>query len=275
MLQTGEVDLIFNIAPHAVKRLQRMKNLRVKSAVVPSYHGIGFNCVGHPEIFDRNLRLAMNYAINRQQIVDRIFFGHAYPLYTFGSRAEFGFDPSIQYPYDPEKARELVKQSSYKPGTPIDLIYAGNMPNSTEVLGAVQDSLKEVGVTIKLVKMEPVMASTMIRKKDPKIMMWGSVWPGRQNPSMRLGLGVKKGAMYSLYYGRDDVDQLIVEQEGTFDGKKRAQLINKIHRILKDDPAYIPLFGLNMLYATTDRIEYNWVKNYNRLVNLEEIKILK
>lgn len=276
MLETGEVDLIFSIPSQQVDRLKRNPAVTVKSAIVPSYYGLSFHIINFDFLKDKNFRLAFNYGINRQEIVDKIFLGMAHPLYIFGSQSEITYDPSITYPYDPAKAAELIKNSSYKAGTPITLTYHSLVPNAAQVAEAVQGYMKDLGVTIELRQMEVGAYLALARKKSKDLgPMTTTAWFGSQDPDVRLTMGVKSNGVYTMAPANPELDQLVDEQHVTLDEAKRKSIVDKIYRILHDDPPYVPLFGTPMIYATSKRIDYTWVNKVNRLFNLWEIKIIK
>ena len=143
--------------------------------------------------------MAFTYAINRQEIVDKIFLGEGYPMYMFASRSELGYDPSIVYEFNPDRARELVKKSSYKPGTPIILTYTSAIPNAGLVAATIQNYMKDVGVTIKLQKLEAGLQATYARNRDPReghMSMYA--WAGGRDPSTRLLLTLVVGTLILL-----------------------------------------------------------------------------
>lgn len=276
MLEAGEVDLIFSIPSQQVDRLKRNRSVTVKTAIVPSYYGLSFHIINFDFLQDKNFRLAFNYGINRQEIVDKIFLGMAHPLYIFGSQSEITYDPGITYPYDPGKARELIKNSSYKAGTPVTLTYHSLVPNAAQVAEAVQGYMQDLGVTLDLRQMEVGAYLALARKKSKDLgPMTTTAWFGSQDPDVRLAMGVKSTGVYTQAAGSKELDQLVDEQHVTIDEEKRNEIVNKIYRILHDDPPHVPLFGTPMIYATSDRIKYTWVNKVNRLFNLWEIKIIK
>ncbi|MHC4103843.1 MAG: ABC transporter substrate-binding protein [Planctomycetota bacterium] len=276
MLEKGEVDLIFSIPSQQVDRLKRNKKIKVKSAIVPSYYGLSFHTLNFDFLADKNFRLALNYGINRQEIVDKIFLGLAHPLHIFGTQSEITYDPNVNYSYDPEKSKALIKRSSYKPGTPLTLTYHSLVPNAAQVAEAVQGYLKNLGVTIELRQMEVGTYVALARKKSKDLgAISTTAWFGSQDPDVRLRMGVKSNGVYTQVPGRKDLDQLVDEQHVTIDEEQRNKTVNKIYQIMYADPPYVPLFGTPMIYATTDRIEYTWVNKVNRLFNLWEIKIIK
>lgn len=276
MLEAGEADLIFSIPSQQVDRLQRNRSVKVKSAIVPSYYGLSFDINNFDFLKDKNFRLAFNYGINRQQIVDKIFLGMAHPLHIFGSQSEITYDPSITYPYDPAKAKELIKNSGYKAGTPISLTYHSLVPNAAQVAEAVQGYMQALGVSIELRQMEVGAYLSLVRQKSKDLgPMTTTAWFGSQDPDVRLTMGVKSNGIYAQAPANPQLDQLVDEQHVTIDEEKRHEIVKKIYRILHADPPHVPLFGTPMIYATSDRIEYTWVNKVNRLFNLWEVKIIK
>ena len=274
MLEAGEADLIYGIAPHDAIRLKRNKKVRLKEALVPSYYGIGFNTLSHADLLDKPLRQAMNYAVDRQQIVDKIFLGAAYPMYTYASVSEFGYDPKIKIPYDPAKAKELLKKSSYK-GQPLTLTYAQRFANGSQVFEAIHSYYKDVGINIKLKKIEFGTKIAMFRKKDPKIELGSWVWHGVEDPGSRLWYSLKKGGILTISHTTDELETLILEQAKEFDEAKRIAMLDEIRALLLEDPVQVPLFGTKWIYATSDKVDYTWVNGSPQMYNLVEMKVLK
>jgi peptide/nickel transport system substrate-binding protein len=275
MLEKGEADLIFSIPSQQVDRLKGNKKIQVKTGIVPSYYGLSFHTLNFDAVKDKNFRLGINYGINRQEIVDKIFLGMAHPLYIFGTQSEITYDPGFKYPYDPDKAKALIKKSGYKPDASMTLTYHSLVPNAAQVAEAVQGYLKDLGVSVELRQMEVGTYVSLARKKSKDLgAMTTTAWFGSQDPDVRLRMGVKSNGVYTQVSGRKDLDQLVDEQHVTIDEEKRYEVVNKIYQIMYEDPPYVPLFGTPMIYATTARIEYTWVNKVNRLFNLWEIKIL-
>ncbi len=280
MLETGEVDLIADILPHNAKRLERNKHVRVKSATdTPSMYALSSKPDNYPIFRDSNLNLAFTYGINRQEIVDKIFLGEGYPLYMFAAKSELGYDPNIIYEFNPDKARKLLKQSSYKSGTPVILTYTSAIPNGQLVAATIQKYMKNVGVTIKLQKLEAGVQATYARTRDPKeghLTLYS--WPGGRDPSTRLILTLPSTSPYGAWATRPSqvlLDDLVMKQARELDRAKRLALLNKIHGILRKETSGAVLFGLNQIYAMTDRIEYEWLPKEPLLFNLNRITIVK
>jgi peptide/nickel transport system substrate-binding protein len=280
MLETGELDLISDILPHNAKRLERNKQVKVKRATTaPSLFALSSKPDNYPIFKDTSFAEAFFYAINRQEIVDKIFLGEGYPMYMFASKSELGYDPKITYDFDPERARKLVQESSYKPGTPIILTYTSAVPNGALVAAAIQKYMKNVGVTIKLQQLEAGVQATYARTRNPKeghLTLYA--WPGGRDPSTRLILTLPSGSIYCAWATRknkDKLNKLVLEQARETDKDKRLALLNKIHQILREEPGGAILFGLNQIYAMSDRMEYSWLPMEAYLFYLHRINVIK
>jgi len=279
MLETGDLDLVYSIMPHYLKRLEKSEHITIKRANVPSLYGLSTKPDLFPVLKDTRLIRAINRAMNRQEIVDKIFLGEGYPLYKYVSRSELGYDPNFKYEYNPAKAKKLVQESIYKPGTPLTLSYTSAIPNSSMVAATIQQYLKKVGITIKLQQLEPGTQATYARKRDPReghMTLYN--WDGGRDPSSRLILSIISDSEYSAWSTRknkDIMDKLILQQAHELNEKKRLAIIKKIHDYLTEEPGGPVLFGLNQIYAINKRIDYTWTAQDNNPYHLQRIKIVK
>lgn len=112
-LLSGEVQIIQEVPPDLVDRLKASPNVQVKTAEGTRSYEIEFNTKADP-FTDPRVRQAVNYAINWAPILRDIYHGYGTRLSTAFLPNGFGYDPSLKpYPYDPMKARELLKQAGY------------------------------------------------------------------------------------------------------------------------------------------------------------------
>lgn len=282
MLETGELDLAYMILPHQVRRLEQNKRIKVKrSATAPSLfvHDFLLATKGiKDDIKDVKLRLAFQHAINRQEIVDKVFFGEGYPLYMYAGKNELGYDPTLSYVYDPELARKLIKESDYK-GQTLQFTYTSEVQHAATIAAYIQKYMKDVGVNLEIRQFELGSALDMHAEKNPKLghhILWS--WSlSTPDPIKRLMISVKSDGYFAIYPDRPTqahIDKLVYEQASELDERKRKTILKKIHGYLRSDPEYTPLFGLNMIYAMSDRIDYTWPTKSRELTALHNIKIL-
>ena len=280
MLETRELDLVSSILPHQLRRLKKNKRLKIKiTSQVPSFFAISTNPGNFPIMKDKKLKRAINHAINRQEMVDKIYLEKGYPLYSYANVSELGYDPDFVIEFNPEKAKALLKESTYKPGTPITMSYSTDIPNASLVASAVQKYLREIGVTIRLQKLEVGTKATYTRNRDKRLGAMGLFsWAGGRDPNNRLKLSSLSTSMYAAYtdrYNKEEYDAIIIAQGRETDPEKRLKLIARYHELNFDDPGSFALFGLDMIYAMSKRIEYTWVPNESFVFNVQSIKIVK
>jgi len=280
MLETGEADLISRIQPEQVKRLEGKSHLKIKkTSNWPNLFFLAIRPSLFPEIKDINARKAMAHAINRQELINKILLGEGYPLFMWANKNELGFDPNYKITYNPNKARQLLKQSNYKPGTPVLLTYSSSIPKAALVATIVQEYLKNIGMTVKLQQLEwgTWLTYSMSRDKRGGHMAL-SQFSVPFDPYLRLSLSLKSDGKVCHYFDRPnqaEMDALVVAQSQETNPKKRLSILRKIHQVNNRDPANIPLYGLNMIYGMNKRIDYTWRAGTVELFDLDKIKIAK
>jgi glutathione transport system substrate-binding protein len=153
MMQTNEAQFAFPMPPEAVAALQAKPNLEVTAAPSIIQRYISFNTQQKP--FDNpKVREAINYAINKDALVKVAFSGFAIP-------AEGVVPKGVQYntklgpwPYNPAKAKELLKEAGYPDGFESTLWSAYNYTTAQKVIQFVQQQLAQVGIKVKVEALE-------------------------------------------------------------------------------------------------------------------------
>jgi peptide/nickel transport system substrate-binding protein len=143
-LQAGEVDLVRGLIPEYAEQVP-------KAVAIPGleFPWLRLNALKGPTA-DLKVRLAINYAIDKEALAESLYLGYAVPaegqLLTPG---HFGFNPEVSaYPYDPNKAKELLEEAGYA-GEEIELIgEAGRWLKDKELTEAVAGQLRDAGINV-------------------------------------------------------------------------------------------------------------------------------
>jgi peptide/nickel transport system substrate-binding protein len=113
-LLAGEVSIIQAVPADLVERLSRAKNVKVMSTEGTRSYQIELNNA-KPPFNDIRVRQAVNYAIDWDGILKNIYRGYGVRLATCFLPSGFGYNPDLKpYPYDPEKAKALLKEAGYE-----------------------------------------------------------------------------------------------------------------------------------------------------------------
>lgn len=153
MLRTGEAQFIFPVPPEQAKTLTGSDNLEVtvSPSIIERY--VAFNTKIKP-FNDVRVRKALNYAVNKEALAKVAFSGYAVP--ATGSAPE-GVDYAKVYepwPYDPKKARELLKEAGYPNGFTATLWSLYNHTTAQKVIQFLQQQFAQVGVKVSILAME-------------------------------------------------------------------------------------------------------------------------
>jgi ABC-type transport system substrate-binding protein len=100
-----------------------------------------------------------------------------------------GYDPNYEYEYDLEKAKRLLKESGYKPGTEIRMTYTKIMPNVAMAAQSLQKSLGNIGMNVKVMELERDTCVTYFRNKDKRVgfmSLSGTAWPEDPHASKQI-----------------------------------------------------------------------------------------
>src|SRR5215468_3107711 len=157
-IKTGEIDLTMDVPPDSLDDLRKDPNVVVAESNSSAAWYIALN-TRHPILKDKRVRQAMNYAVNKDAIIRDILKGTATvsksPLSpAYGAYHE---DAVTTYPFDPAKARALLKDAGYPSG--FDLTFfvpesGSGMQSPVEMATVIQANLAQVGVRAKIQTME-------------------------------------------------------------------------------------------------------------------------
>ncbi|MBX3104742.1 MAG: ABC transporter substrate-binding protein [Cryobacterium sp.] len=209
------------------------------------------------ELLDPKVREAIDYAIDRKQIVDTAWLGFADPGSTIVTPASGYHDESLApLPFDVAKANALLDEAGYPVGEN-GIRVANGHPMSydlifpTEENGApdrafqiMQAGFKQIGIEIKQRKMDPDAAWEAIIGPnedygDYDIAMWN--WTPPVDPDFVLSVLTcdQRGNNSDSGHCNPAYDELYLQQGAALDNQERRSIINQMQKIIYDDRPYI------------------------------------
>lgn len=186
--------------------------------------------------YDKRVRQAMNYAVDMEAITQSLMQGYTQPY--AGVLTPPNNDPSIQpYPYDPDKARELLAEAGYPDGFEIVIDSPnGRYVKDTEVAQIVASYLNEVGIRATVQTHEWATYTTRMREGNTNaVYLLGNggfpssfeelstIFDPRKNPSAAHG------------YANPEFQRLMDEANVTVNQDEHVSLLHEAQRILWDD----------------------------------------
>jgi peptide/nickel transport system substrate-binding protein len=248
-LKTGEVDGINNVAPQFVADLRKDPKLNVYTAVGGNWRCLHMNLAKEP-FSDKNLRKAVAFALDRQEILSRVEFGEGIIAHGPISPPMGGFyDPAFetgkngQY-FDLEQARQLMKQSRHASGVDVMLLSgnAGTAPRQAEV---VQAQLAKIGVRVKI----ELADSPTFRRRWLQERQWDLVqiqWDADLDPDETLYPELHSAETWNAgRWVNKDFDRMVEAARAENDFKKRKRFYEEAVRLIIEDAPVAILLHLN------------------------------
>ncbi|WP_172644794.1 glutathione ABC transporter substrate-binding protein GsiB [Pectobacterium brasiliense] len=167
LLQTGEAQFAYPIPFEQAKVLEKNDKLALVASPSILHRYISMNVTQKP--FDNpKVREALNYAINKEALIKVAFSGYATPA---EGPLPSSIDYSVKYhpwPYDPAKARELLKEAGYPNGFTTTLWSSHNHSTAQKVLQFTQQQLSQVGVKVQVTAMDAGQRAAEVEGKGVK-----------------------------------------------------------------------------------------------------------
>lgn len=225
-----------------------------------SFFYLGFN-VNEPPFDDPLVRQAFAHAINREAINEVLFFDAALVADGILPPTLPGYSEAIStYPYDPERAAELLAQSRYADDMPrIVLTFSGGGGDPPDNLQAYQQQWREaLGVEVEI---EAIEWSAYLRElRRGTFQMYSAGWiadyPDPENFLGKLFSGSSR--LNHTGYASERVDALLDEAATLNDQEARYRLYHEAEQLIIDDAPIIPTFWTISHYLVRECVQ-NWV----------------
>ena len=182
------------------------------------------------------LRQAVGYAIDRDTIIKTLLRGEASRLDGPIGEGQYGYDPNLQpkYPYNPEKARELVKQAGFPNGVDVELSTpVGRYTLDKQISEAMVPMLTAVGIRAKL--QTPEWATLWANVQVGKVPFYYMGRGGVVDPSAALSQYFETGGSPRIGYSNPKLDELLSAERQAFDPAKRKKLLSQAMSLITDE----------------------------------------
>ena len=240
-LQGGQVHMINRVEPKIVELIKRVPGVTIQNVAGKGHYVFIMHCNTAP--FDNNdLRLALKYAVDRDEMVQKILQGYgsvgndtpinkAYPLFT----------PMEQRTYDPDKAAFHYKKSGHS-GSVLLRTSDVAFPGAVDAAQLYQQSAAKAGITIEV-------------KREPGDGYWSEVWNKQPFSASYWGGRPTQDQMYSTaYYSKADwndtrffnegFDKMLFAARSELDAEKRKKIYADMGQLVRDEGGVItPMFN--------------------------------
>ncbi|MDE1464029.1 ABC transporter substrate-binding protein [Spartinivicinus poritis] len=240
----GGIDMMVEVPPDNVSTFAKQNNYQIYEQIGPHLWFLILNLKEGP-LANKQLRQAVNYAINKKALVDNVLQGTAtVATGPIPPAFSWAYNNNLQpYAYNPEKARELIKSAGYQGEKLTFYVTEGGsgMLNPVAMGAAIQADLTKVGLKVNI---ETYEWNTFLGKVNPGLagkadmaeMAWMTNDPDTlPYLTLRTAAWPDKGGFNSGYYSNPKVDQLLEQARRITNQTERGKLYKEMQTIVLED----------------------------------------
>jgi peptide/nickel transport system substrate-binding protein len=275
-LQQGEIDFADEVPPTLFESMADDPEITLNEGRATTFIQMSFNqctdeveyCrdVGwnhHPATTDPQFRLAVEYAIDRQVLVDRIRIGYGTAGATVILDPRWHHDPENLVTYDPDEARRILEEAGYvdsdgngireTPGTgePLELRFIVRTENPDTITAGefISEWLRDVGIATRTEALNDNKLTDTWYSNDWDMYIWG--WGVEPDPNFQLSTytTAQCGTWSDTCYSNPEYDALFQESQSVRTVEERKQAVAELQQILYDDRPQIVLWYETYLQA--------------------------
>jgi peptide/nickel transport system substrate-binding protein len=297
-LRTGQVDLITEMPNTAVIGLRDEENIEVVIGppAAPAVTDIILNvldpancppddgvCSGHPALLDRNVRLAMTHATDKQQIIDVVLLGLGAVGTTLipDSLGVWYNAELVDYPFDIALANQILDDAGYAdvdgdgtremPDGSNPLNFRINWPSDSlsapRIAEMLAESWGQIGINLELQALDAdALTAVCCPAFDYDVIIWG--WGSDPDPSFLLSVMTTDEIPTGLSetgYSNPEFDALYQQQQLERDLQSRIDMVWEMQRMVHEDlPYIIPYYAAEVQAYRTDRFT-GWITDAGKI----------
>ena len=282
LVKTGEerVDLVTELSPLETLRVAQSPFATVvksRGSLVTVFGMFNMRKAGSPW-GDVRLRQAVNFAVNREDLMRYATRGNGVIVPALVPDQRFGYDPDLApYPFDPERARQLLGDAGYPKGLPVILIAPEELQVQATVLSKM---LEQVGLKVELQLLDAVTYNrkTLLSHLDQPAeqQKWDiavTSWVELLNfPIFQLYHMFALGGPYDWVGERPELRRLSEQVLHSVDREDQQRLIRQMERHTSEHAYFLFLYNPIQLYAVNKAVEF---VPYRTFLNLAETGVME
>ena len=213
--------------------------------------------VDRPPLDNRLVRQALNMAIDKEKIVDKVTKAGQLPARSFVPPGLPGFQSALCGAFDPQRARQLLAEAGFENGRGlprIEILYNTSEGHRDIAQVIQQDWKKNLGINVILRNLEWGTFLDTLGETDYAVARSG--WIGDYaDANTFLDMFVTHGTNNETNWGNTDYDHLIAQAGEEKDVERRLEILHQAERILMDELPIIPIYFYRSINMVQDCVE--------------------
>nr|WP_298476778.1 ABC transporter substrate-binding protein [uncultured Oribacterium sp.] len=211
---------------------------------------------------DVRVRQALAYAIDMDTIVNSLFEGKAEVAKSYTAPGEWLNADIPEYKYDPEKAKELLKEANWPKDYTLDVVYYYDDQQTVDLMTIIGQYWQEVGVKAKFRKLEGDLASQLWvpptdKEKGPSVVKWDLAYAAVAAlcESEFYNRFASTASNNSTVPKQEGLDELIAESNATMNAEEQKKAFFKIQNLIAEKELAMPLYHQVCFIYTSDKLD--------------------
>jgi len=272
-----EIDGMGNVTPEKINSIKTQKSTVIHSLNIPRYFAVFFNQTKSVPLASIEVRRALSYGVDRQEIIDQVLHGRGIPMFSSFLPQMKEYESDItRYDYDPQKAQDLLEESGWKhdgdekirkkDGKRLEIeIFTTDWPELAKTGDILHEQWEKIGVDAKInVLTISDLQQNYVRPREYDALLFGQAvnfnpdpypfWHSSQkrDPGLNLALFDDKKADEFLDAARNELD------EG-----KRFQDYRDFQKVVSEKIPAIFLYSPSFLYPVNQKVKGIEIQNVN------------
>ena len=272
-LVVGEVDIIPDVPPHLIQQVNNSGVASVKGVPARRIIFIALDNLNEGPMQDVRVRQAINYGVNVDEIINTVMEGYATRTPGPLTPINKGFDPTLKpFPYDPQKAKSLLKEAGYGDGLNLTLHSCqGRYLKDKEFAQAIAAQLAKIGVKVKV----------QFHEWGTYLKLVKSHKAGDMHVLGRSDRELEGGIMYAWFkskaswvtFSDPEIDKALDQAMPVVTPAARQAGFNQLQRQIQKAAPWIFLWEQHDLYGVSNRLE--WTPRADEQFYLYDAKVKK
>ncbi|MBN1227795.1 MAG: peptide-binding protein [Deltaproteobacteria bacterium] len=283
-LMKGKIDASQHLEPATYEKIGKVSHLKVYSYIKPFYYLIAYNLTD-PLFNDRRVRLALNYAIDKDTIIKKVLRGRGDICSGTILADSWAFNPRVKaFPYDPQKALELLAEAGWQDTDGDHLLDKDKQPFEFQLLLfegfdeidaatlMIMEQLSNIGVRVRVKNLSlEALNSVLLSKKNLEavfIYICSDVDP---DTGYRFWHSSQTKGGYNFFsYHNPLIDSLLEQGRHTFNQEQRKRIYDQFQEEMKKDPPGIFLFWRETMLGLHKRFHGVHISSYQFYMTIRE-----
>lgn len=256
-LESGEIHMVSRLA---AREGDRLSSSDIVDIIYTPGVGIFQTAVFGDRIPDKRVRQAMMYGSDRQALLDVVLLGQGELVHQSVIGPDWAvFDDLNTYPFDPDKARELLAEAEWDSERVLQLTWSRGFTNVELAAPVFQQQMAEIGIKIELFPQETAAYVNAVVNEPDFDLAWFGGGSYRLDPDVTsnyyLCANWTPRGGNTTHYCNEELDALLIEGRGIADPELRRPIYHEVAKILNEDVPTLFWWSDNQIFGASKRLQ--------------------